>query len=461
MAMQLSASAWWLWLTILTSILVGCYRMDTNNSVEYMYAIFTKFVAISAAATLYWFFSQTLCKKSQSLQTHKLKTSSTPPRDASFKYGLLKPTESFEWIEESHEHYIENKLLHNGAYTVLRTVEQYNLFQFNMHITRLLQSIHQQKNVEIPHDVLRRCLIVHIREGLDEVYQDELVHANEVRVMIYIDSVKLHQCITSMPTETDADNDELREKLEQCLLFHFGALPALKRPISACIRVGRQVFAEQNKSTLWAKHRHKFEKEVDSKLGLNEIIMTEIKKDEKWNGYMMEGLSSNFAVLQSDLSLLTADLSMGVLGGTVRGFVIDIMKELRLGEQDECEKVCAEYGKIPNRIIYGRPNVSDMLTWKGIAIMSTTRLFLPIDTLYIDIDDETLLKLVDGDKNHAVFQLEKSSEFECGYRKIVYGQHVSDLEDNHEKDDYLENMRVFIKHHMKSHSVYVGSVFNI
>ena len=377
------------------------------------------------------------------------------PRNPSHKYGIITPLKSFKWIEQAHLDYVAQNLPNNGAYTVLRTVEKYNLFQFNMHLQRLLNTIYTQKNLEIPSKILRSILIINIRDGLDEFYDDEIIKADEARIMIYIDSIKLYKLMNEGSTKS-LTTDEIEDNLEKCVIIHFGALPNLKRPISACIRIGRHVFEHGEKSTSWAKDRNKFHKDIDKELGLNEIIMTEVKEDRY--GYVMEGLSSNFAVLQQDMTLLTASEDMGILGGTVRGFMIDIMNEVKENGDEDMN----EYGAIPREIVYGRANIEDIMKWKGMVIMSTSRLLVPIDNLYIDIDDEILLKLVGGDKDHDIFKVEKSDDCGCGYRKIVYGLHVNDNENNHGKDDYLENMRVFIKHHMKSesHSVYVGSVFN-
>ena len=462
---QLSANLWWFWLTILSSILVSCYQINTKNSEQYLYVILTKLIAITMISTIAWLITRTLCQRSQSLATLQLYSSTQDkPRNPSFKYGLLTPTQSFKWIEQTHLNYVEKNLPNNGAYTVLRTVDKYNLFQFKMHLQRLLNTIYQQKNLEIPSKILRKMLIFNIRDGLDEFYQDDIIKADEARIMIYIDSIKLYKLMgtkQSKKKQAMMIDDEIENCLEKCIVIHFGALPNLKRPISACIRIGRHVFEHGEKSTSWAKDRNKFHKDIDKQLGLNEIIMTEIDKkdDGKYVGYVMEGLSSNFAVLKDDMSLLTASEDMGILGGTVRGFVIDILNELK-DDKQELEK----YGTIPNKIVFGKPIFSDIMKWKGVVIMSTSRLLVPIDNLYIDVDDEMLLRLVDGDENHPIFKIEKSNDCGCQYRKIVFGKHTNndDNHNTHQKDDYLENMRMFVSNHMKSesHSVYVGSVFN-
>merc|ERR1712083_365610 len=90
------------------------------------------------------------------------------------------------------------------------------------------------------------------------------------------------------------------------------------------------------------------------------------------DGYVMEGLSSNVAVLMEDDTLLTPSTEMGILPGTVRGFLIDIME--RLKEEDSMDTVTKQYGDIPKEIKFGKPQFADILKWKGAVIMSTSRL---------------------------------------------------------------------------------------
>ena len=137
---------------------------------------------------------------------------------------------------------------------------------------------------------------------------------------------------------------------------------------------------------------------------------------------------------------MTPSIEDGILSGTVRKFVVEIMENLNE------EEVVKEYGEIPKKIVFGKPLFSDILSWRGVVIMSTSRLLLPINHLYIDIDDEMLVKLVGNDEHHTIFDFPKCKE--CGYRKIAY-----------ENDkNRLENMRLFIKDHLKCSSVFIGSV---
>ena len=137
---------------------------------------------------------------------------------------------------------------------------------------------------------------------------------------------------------------------------------------------------------------------------------------------------------------MTPSIGDGILSGTVRKFVVEIMENFNE------EEVVKKYGDIPTKIVFGKPLFSDILSWRGVVIMSTSRLLLPINHLYIDINDKMLLKLVGNDEHHKIFDLPKCKE--CGYRKIAY-----------ENDkNRLETMRLFIKDHLKYCSVFIGSV---
>ena len=75
---------------------------------------------------------------------------------------------------------------------------------------------------------------------------------------------------------------------------------------------------------------------------------------------MYEGLSSNFFVIRSDGSLQTAPID-SVLVGTVMKRALNDWK-------------CSE-------IVFEHPKISEIDTWKGAFITSTSRLILPIDKI--------------------------------------------------------------------------------
>merc|ERR1712079_823191 len=99
---------------------------------------------------------------------------------------------------------------------------------------------------------------------------------------------------------------------------------------------------------------------------------------QQYDGYVMEGLSSNVAVLMEDDILWTPSTEMGILPGTVRGFLIDLMEKIKTDHL--INGICKKYGDIPKEIKFERPLFSDILKWKGVVIMSTSRLVAPIDT---------------------------------------------------------------------------------
>jgi branched-subunit amino acid aminotransferase/4-amino-4-deoxychorismate lyase len=93
----------------------------------------------------------------------------------------------------------------------------------------------------------------------------------------------------------------------------------------------------------------------DSKLPeSNEVILS----DE--DGNLFEGLSSNFFVILSDGSLQTAPME-SVLTGTVMRKVLRDWKF--------------------SQIVFENPKISEIDTWEGAFITSTSRLILPIDKI--------------------------------------------------------------------------------
>ena len=345
-----SPATWWFRLTLATALPISYWRIsDSTDSKAYETEVVIKLVAIGLLSVIYYVLVQLLCNKENSFNGNT--------RDPSYQYGVLRPNERFEWIADAHSKYIKTQIADNSAYTVLRTVERYWIFQLEMHYLRLLTTVHQHpankaREIQISPKVLRKLLVRHLRTGLDTFYGDDVVESDEARIMICIDSGKLFKSLdTDSKFRSKLATDKTKEKamteaLESSLVIHFGALPDLKRPISACIRIGRHIFNADSpeKSTKWAKDRKRFQKEIDSKLGLNEVLMTEIvrrddsvQREDKdhYDGYVMEGLSSNVAMLMEDNTLLTPSTEMGILPGTVRGFLIDLM-ERRNSRNGQC-----------------------------------------------------------------------------------------------------------------------------
>ena len=182
---------WWIAISVLVSCIVA--RIEIISADSEFFSVSYKLVIILLSTVFFYVLSQTLCTKSTSLNTQRIIPSTQNQRDPSLKYCVLRiqsDESTFEWVKEAHMEYLDmqmsqNKGNHAGANTVARTVDKYHIFQFVMHLNRFLSTI---QNIQIPTKMLRRIFIVHLRDGLDEFYDDCLVNADEARILIHIDS---------------------------------------------------------------------------------------------------------------------------------------------------------------------------------------------------------------------------------------------------------------------------------
>lgn len=114
--------------------------------------------------------------------------------------------------------------------------------------------------------------------------------------------------------------------------------------------------AKRNNPTIkdvqWVHDRQHLE-QLQQKAGVNEIVMY----DE--NGYITEGLQTNFFAVSSDGTVFTAPDSL-VLAGTVRKVVIEVAQKQGISLRFES------------------PNMKDSSSWESCFICSTSRLVKPI-----------------------------------------------------------------------------------
>ena len=140
------------------------------------------------------------------------------------------------------------------------------------------------------------------------------------------------------------------------------------------------------KYTRWALERRGLEQ--GKRPECNEVILA----DEQKNLY--EGLSSNFAIVLNDYTIVTAPEGM-VLKGTMMNVVIDIAHRLGI------------------RIRYDLPTINMLFgECKAAFITSTSRLLLPLSRIFApdgkeirlgSLDDPVVLRLQDGLKS-AMFE---------------------------------------------------------
>eukprot|EP01084_Bolivina_argentea_P127527 225511_1 len=276
----------------------------------------------------------------------------------------------FEWTSNPHSDILDNNDI--GPYTVCRTVNKYNIFKYKMHVNRLIDTInydlHTNGNSPVSPSILHETLTNTLYDGLNAFYENTRVNDHETRIMIYIDVNKLFNHLQSGHSFTD-------DIFKQCLITHFCHLPDNKIPVRAIIRARDCPFNPKKKDTQWFKQRKVWANpEMDDRLEINEVLM--YNPD---TGRIMEGLSSSFGVLKAyngcGCTFCVPSLDMGVLNGTVRSFVIDVLDK---------------YHGIG--IAYEAPKLQDIKNWKAAMVMSTTRLVLPIDELYIDVEGHEMDK---------------------------------------------------------------------
>eukprot|EP01084_Bolivina_argentea_P285187 489001_1 len=162
-------------------------------------------------------------------------------------YGIIEGNDSFKWTDKSHSILLNE--LNYGAYTGLRTINKYNLFQFKMHIQRLIITVNQHENntnnIKIPNSILTEFLTTQIQTGLHEFYKRFTLTTDETRIFIYIDSGKLFNSLIN------DNNSDISECLSANTYIHSCKLPQVNRPINICIKIGRHKFETQRKSTKW------------------------------------------------------------------------------------------------------------------------------------------------------------------------------------------------------------------
>ena len=199
-------------------------------------------------------------------------------------------------------------------------------------------------------------------------------------------------------------DDRNKDILQECMIVHFCHLPEIKKPIRAIIRsspsLQEHAFADPlKKDSQWFNVRKAWNKDaMDKELGINEVLMY-----NRSNGCVLEGLSSSFGIFKEDGNLYIPSLEMGILDGTVRSFIIDILEQ---------------YEDI--NVIFEAPKFDEIESWKAAVIMSTSRMCLFVDELYFDVDG------VDT-------------------QRIVF-----------ERDDHFNKFELFIKNQILNHSKYIS-----
>eukprot|EP01134_Creolimax_fragrantissima_P004350 CFRG4350T1 len=247
-----------------------------------------------------------------------------------------------------------------GAYTVGRTVDGNTVFEFDMQIQRMATSIylmnknrHEQIMNEPWHTTamaeatnimsLRSHVMNVLKNGLDYWKSTTCTNVPELKIILVIPFPLLPA------SESDGST-----KLPFLMTAYICPLSDIPKPP---IKVHARVKARHNpnaKNSDWIRERKALTDKTPK--DINEILLL------SQEGYISEGMSSNFFCIHNG-ELVTAD-GADVLAGTVRDFVLKVCKHINIPIRFTC------------------PNINEAHDWTGAFITSTSRLVLPIDTLY-------------------------------------------------------------------------------
>lgn len=140
------------------------------------------------------------------------------------------------------------------------------------------------------------------------------------------------------------------------------------------------------KSSNWLILRKQYEDKL-KELGYEESLLVDD------NGFIYEGLSSNFFLINQNDEIETSPDNL-VLGGTLRKIVIDICEENNI------------------KIIYQNPSIKSLESCKAAFITSTSRLILPISEVRDEINGKTYkLNSYDHLKNLSQIVLKKLDSY--------------------------------------------------
>jgi len=289
-----------------------------------------------------------------------------------------------------------------GAYTTMRTlVNQRAIFQFEHHIKRLIQSstimIEEERtlNETIRKDII---IITPTSESSDtgdsydvSILFDEKQLSNLIKSNLRDNIIEFRKNVFSSNQSISEDiTDERDLKLTALITWrqHLGKRfdlythlthlpPRPSNPVQVDVRRGSRVQMKA-KDSVWVVERRGV---TDHKTPeSNEVILCED------NGNVREGASSNFFVIKDDNIIYTAD--HGILKGTVQIMLLeDVVKAV-------------------NQLVkYDIPNLNDLSHWKEAFITSTSRLVLPIHSLFIAADcvqfvDEAVLSRLEKIPEH-------------------------------------------------------------
>lgn len=251
-----------------------------------------------------------------------------------------------------------------GAYTTMRTVALKSIFQYNVHMTRLAQSVALMMESEEKKGAPRPT-----GEWVDQITRPEPLRALVGSALRGAVSryCRLFDWERRFPEREEgarrisADGElkvvvlitwEAEQAKEAQLLVHLSPLNSPRDPpVKLLVRPAHRSNAVA-KDSQWVREAAALE--ADKAADVEEIVL--LGPD----GTLLEGVTSNFFAVYSD-AIWTAP--SGVLEGTVRNLLL---------------KTCQEKG-VPVRL--EAPPLSSASEWGGAFITSTSRLVLPADAV--------------------------------------------------------------------------------
>lgn len=247
-----------------------------------------------------------------------------------------------------------------SAYTVMRTHQQTHVFELDMHLTRLHDSIRSiqfdshppsldmlRQNTKLVEDTLLALLNRYLRQYYNQSYQGEC----KIAVLIYPDPTQDHVWM-------------------ECHLSPLSIMDVSK-PVSVELHLAHRSSAT-TKDSQWVHERQQIEMWTGE---ANEMILMDAE------GSLYEGGSSNFFAVTKAGTIETAPLD-SVLPGTMQKLVLDLVPQLARSKDFEGVKVDFKCPTV-QRLKQG--------DYKACFLTSTSRPVVVIEKVIVNQQRDTII----------------------------------------------------------------------
>lgn len=234
-----------------------------------------------------------------------------------------------------------NSLPLDSTYTVCRTTKKLRIVDYGNHLNRL-SALPEVSNV------------VNFESHLDRYASKILYHFNDHYLSIGDEAAetRLTICVSKK------SNEEYIDDFGIDLLLFGEKLPPIPQPPIIAVSVLGHRDSPELKSSNWVQERKKYELKLENDEKAEDYVLVNEK------GYFSEGLSSNFAILDQEGTIITAPKGT-VLEGTTLHIILAA-----------CE---AQGIKVDRRLIH----TSEIPNCTAAFISSTSRGLLEIQKLYL------------------------------------------------------------------------------